>query len=77
MDRNWKLGDDVHEQDSLLDGFTFDTIITMLVCNEPVIDSGAVIKSIKELLEMQLEDMWSLVDNNMDEIIKAAQDRRN
>ena len=77
MDRNWKLGDDVHEQDQLLDGFTYDTIITMLVCNEPVIDSNAVMKSVKELLELQLQDMYFLVENNMSEIIRAALDRRN
>lgn len=29
-------------------------------------------KVVKDMLEIQLEDMWFLVDKNMDEIIKRA-----
>lgn len=72
MDRQWKLGVDLHEDDNLLDGFTFTAVIDALHCNEPVIDEAAVRKTIKNILEPQLEDLWSLANNNIKEIIKRA-----
>ena len=77
MNKNWKLGDDVHEQDNLLDGFTFEQLVVALVCNEPVINAGSVVKVVNEIARQQLEDMYELVEHNMGEIIEAALDRRN
>lgn len=72
MDREWKLGDDLHEQDNLLDGFTFDDLITALHCNEPVVNATVVKRTVKEILEQHLEDLNYLIDNNMDEIIQRS-----
>ena len=72
MERNWKLGDDIHKQDNLLDGFTFQDIITALHCNEPVIDVKAVMKTVKTIMEQRLEDYEYLLNNNMVEIIERA-----
>ena len=33
MERNWLLGDDLAACDNLLDGITFDDIITQVHCN--------------------------------------------
>lgn len=35
MERNWLLGDDLAACDNLLDGITFDDIITQVHCNCP------------------------------------------
>lgn len=72
MERQWKLGVDLHEEDNLLDGFTFSIIIDALHCNEPEINEAAMRKTIKEVLGTQLEEMESLIDNNIEEIIKRA-----
>lgn len=77
MDRNWKLGDDLSEYDNILDGFDIESVIIALVCNERVIDGRAVKKVYREILEMRLDDAEFVLNNNIDEIIQAANERRN
>ena len=72
MERQWKLGKDVHLLDSLFDGFTFDDVIVALQCGEPIIDEDAVWKIVRSIVASQLQDMESLLQNNMREIIAAA-----
>jgi len=72
MDRQWKLGVDLHEKDSLLDGITFETVIEVLGCNEPIIDETTARKVVKEMLEEGLRNMDALLDNNVQEIVKRA-----
>ena len=71
-ERAWKLGDDVLEGDSVLDGFSFEDLATALYSNEPVIDEAAVRKTVKDIFDRQVEDMNFLIENNMEEIIHLA-----
>lgn len=72
MERQWKLGEDVSEHDNLLDGITFNQLIVSLHSGSERVTPAEVRKVVKDMLEIQLEDMWFLVDKNMDEIIKRA-----
>lgn len=72
MERQWKLGEDVSEHDNLLDGITFNQLIISLHSGSEKVTPAEVRKVVKDMLEIQLEDMWFLVDKNMDEIIKRA-----
>ena len=72
MERQWKLGEDVSEHDNLLDGITFNQLIVSLHSGSEKVTPAEVRKVVKDMLEIQLEDMWFLVDKNMDEIIKRA-----
>lgn len=77
MDRNWKLGDDLSEHDNLLDGFTFQDLITAVRCNCPVVDLNAIKKTVHDILDGRLEDMWYLVENNVTEIAAEVLKGRN
>lgn len=77
MDKHWKLGDDLNECDNVLDSFDFDDIILALQCNEKVIDRRAVKRVFNEILEGRLQDAENILNNNLDEIIKAAKASRN
>ncbi|MFI3279631.1 MAG: hypothetical protein R3Y55_03800 [Rikenellaceae bacterium] len=71
MERQWKLGVDVHPEENILDGMTFNSFILAL-SQRPDIDEKAV-QAVKEnLLEIILEDMEFLISNNMAEIIRRA-----
>lgn len=72
MERQWKLGEDVSEHDNLLDGITFNQLIVSLHSGSERVTPAEVRKVVKDMLEIQFEDMWFLVDKNMDEIIKRA-----
>ena len=76
MEKVWKLGIDLNECDNLLDGFTFEQVITALYCGEKIIDKKSVKRVIKEILESQLQDLNCLLENNMNEIIKRAKKGR-
>ena len=71
-EREWKLGEDVSEHDSLLNGFTFNQLIVSLHSGSRVVNPAEVRKVVRDMLETDLEDMWFLVEKNMDEIIKRA-----
>lgn len=76
-DKKWRLGDDLSTYDSLLDGLTFDDLILTLHCNLPKkgITPQAVRDTLrKEILEGRLEDMWFLVEKNMDKIVEYSRD---
>ena len=68
----WKLGEDMHPNDNIFDPITFEQIITALHCNERVIDSKAIRKVAKEILDSRLEDFYFLLLNNDAEIIAEA-----
>ncbi len=76
MERKWKLGEDLSTCDSLLDGFTFDDLITAVHSNCQVITPESIRKELKEMLDIQMQDMEYLIKNNMDEIIAAAMEGR-
>lgn len=72
MDGNRKLGDDLSEYDNLLDGFTFQDLITAVRCNCPVVDLNAIKRCVHDIIDGRLEDMWFLVENNAAEIAAEA-----
>ena len=72
MKRPYKLGCDLINKDSLLDGFTFEEIIDTLHCNEHEINEEAVRRVVNEILSENLTNMNELLDNNIQEIIKRA-----
>ncbi len=57
--------------DSVLDGLTFDDLI-LAAHHTRVVSPETVRENLKDMLEGRLEDMWFLVENNMDLIIGAA-----
>jgi len=71
MERNWRLGDDLLPSDNILDGLTFDDLI-LATRHTSVVNPKTVRENLKDMLEGRLEDMWFLVENNMDIIIQAA-----
>lgn len=71
MERKWKLGVDLDLDDMMLNGLTFEVIVTTLY-NEPVITKTVVRTIVKDILKMQLDYFKFLLENNMDEIIEYA-----
>lgn len=75
-ERSWKLGDDLSEQDNILDGITFEELITTVRCNCPTIDSNSVYTEFRRILEIREQDMYSLLNNNIGVIVAAAKKGR-
>lgn len=76
MERNWKLCDDMVVSDNLLDGITFEDLILTVHCNCPQITERAVMKELKEILAIHMQDMEFLLENNIDKIIEMASKNR-
>ena len=67
-----KLGIDLHENDSLLDGISFNDLIVTLQCNEEEINEATVIATAREITDLNMRDFQFLLKNNMGEIIKRV-----
>lgn len=76
MEKRWKLGDDISEQDALLDGVSFDELIMTVRCNCRKITPEAVEKEMNRIIEIHMQDMNFLLKNNMNEIIAEAKKGR-
>ena len=76
-ERKWKLNEDMHQNDCILDPVTFEQVITALHCNERVIDRLAVYKVAREILASRIQDFEYLIQNNINEIIAEAAKGRN
>lgn len=72
MDRQWKLGEDLHPTDNALDPITFEDIVDSLRCGEKIIDRRAIQKVVKRIMEIRIQDFKYLIKNNIDEIIAEA-----
>ena len=72
MDRTWMLGKDLHEKDSLLDGFSFEDVIIALQSNEPIINEESVRRTVIAILNVNRANMNHLLKINMAEIIRRA-----
>jgi len=72
MERNWKLGDDLSVKDNILDGITFDDLITAVQSNCPAITPWNVERQMDEILEKRLADMRFLLRNNIMAITRLA-----
>ena len=76
MDKQNKLGIDLHQKDSLLAGFSFEDVIDMCNCNLEKVNPETVREEINALVEAQLRDMRSLLLSNMDEIVRRIKEGR-
>lgn len=72
MERNWLLGDDLAACDNLLDGITFDDIITQVHCNCRNITPDTIRKEVDDFLKLRLADMRELLERNIDTIMTEA-----
>lgn len=76
MERNWKLGDDLRGEDNLLDPITFDELVLALHCNARTINEKAARRELREIMTSRMQDLEFLLENNMDEILRAAKEGR-
>ena len=76
-ERKWKLNEDMHPQDCILDPVTFQQVIDAVHCNERVINENAVWGVVREIMDSRLEDLQHLIQNNINEIIAEAKKGRN
>ena len=76
IERQWKLGEDMHKNDCVFDPITFEDIILALHCNERVIDRKAIQRVINEIMDSRAQDFDYLINNNIDEIIAEAKKGR-
>ena len=72
MERQGKLGEDMHPNDNIFDPITFKQIITALHCNEKALDYKAVNHVAIEIFKSRWQDFMYLLENNTDEIIAEA-----
>lgn len=77
IERKWKLNEDMHQQDCILDPVTFQQVIDAVHCNERVIDENAVWGVIREMMDSHMQDFEYLIENNINEIIAEAKKGRN
>lgn len=71
-ERKWKLGDDLHETDSLFDGLTFEELIMTVRCNCQYVNPEAVKKEAQRILDIHKQDFDELMKRNMDAIIERV-----
>lgn len=72
----YKIGEDLNEDDNLLDPITFRDVILAVHCNCRTINPDAVRETLREILDMRLDDMTELMKRNMDEVIRLAKEGR-
>jgi hypothetical protein len=72
VERKYRLGIDLIDKDSLLDGITFEEVIDVLHCNESVINETVVRRVVNDMLRENTTNMRELLNNNVMEIIKRA-----
>lgn len=75
--RQWKLNEDIHPDDCILDPITFQQVIDAVHHNERVINGFTVHRVAREIVESRLQDFMYLIENNMNEIIAEAMKGRN
>lgn len=72
MDRPWKLGNDLYPEDNILDGITFQELITTVHCNCRTVTPEAVMQEFETILAIRMEDARFLLRNNLSEIMQNA-----
>jgi hypothetical protein len=77
IEKQYKLGEDMHINDAIFPEITFDEIITTLHCNEQVIDRKAIQRVISEIMDIRTQDFDYILNNNIAEIIAEVKKRRN
>lgn len=69
-ERQWKLGEDLSVQDSVLDGFTFEELITTVRCNCKYVNGKSIKEEAKRILDIHIQDMNELIARNIDLIVE-------
>lgn len=72
IERQWKLGEDMHPNDNIFDPITLNDIILAAHCNERILDESAIKRVAKEILENRMIDFEYILENNINEIIAEA-----
>lgn len=73
VDREWKLGKDLYEEDNVLDQISFKELIDTLHANYGKdVTVKKVYAEFMSIKSMHFDDALFLLRNNMDEIIKRA-----
>lgn len=75
MERNWRLGDDLHPQDCILDPVTFDDLI-LAVHHCSKITPQTVNDTLRDIIDQRLTDTVFLLKKNTDEIMRRAAEGR-
>ena len=63
-------------EDNLLDPITFDELVLTLHCNARTINEEAARRELREIMPTRMEDLEVLLENNMEEILRAAKEGR-
>ena len=61
-----------HLSDCIIDPVYYSELVMTLRCNEHVVTPAIVRNTLRDIVEERLDDMWDLLEVNMDEIISAA-----
>lgn len=72
MNRNYKLGDDLITKDDILEGISFEELISTVEANCEEVTPQTVEQTLKEILNYRLKDMNFLLQNNIQEIINLV-----
>lgn len=75
-EKQWKLNEDMHQNDCIFDPITFNDIILAAHCNERILDESAIRRVAKEILENRMIDFEYILENNINEIIAEAKKGR-
>ena len=74
MEREWKLGEDLAVQDNILDGITFEELITTIHCNirKDEIGPYSICEQLGEIIKLRITDAFELLKINAEDIIRLA-----
>ena len=74
MEREWKLGEDLVVQDNILDGITFEELITTIHCNirKDEIGPYSICEQLGEIIKLRITDAFELLKINPEDIIRLA-----
>lgn len=74
MEREWKLGEDLVVQDNILDGITFEELITTIHCNirKDEIGPYSICEQLGEIIKLRITDAFELLKINAEDIIRLA-----
>lgn len=74
MEREWKLGEDLIVQDNILDGITFEELITTIHCNirKDEIGPYSICEQLGEIIKLRITDAFELLKINAEDIIRLA-----
>lgn len=72
------LKDNYERNQTFLDGYSFDTLLLELQCNYPKekLTKEVVMKHVTSIIENNVAEAFSIINDNLDNIIKTSLDER-